>query len=144
MKVVDNREARVVYAEDLQLIPGKNLLDTPEKIRLWDHAKKNDVVGHMLREKKLVEEGSAAEDDEAEAVELVQGTNDVAVLETLREKESRPAVLKAIDAKLEKLGPTPEQKKALADAEAKNAGNRKEAAKAAAGARAKPANVPEE
>lgn len=133
MKVVDNREARVIFAEDLRLLPGKNRIEGAD-LRLWEHAKKNDVVKHMLRPQggkpaMLVEE-TIDTGDEGETLELVEGLNDVEVLEAMQGSETRPAVLKAIAAKLKKLGPTPEQEKAIAEGEKKDAANRKAAARA--------------
>lgn len=140
MKVVDNREARLIGAEDLQLMPGKNLLDTPDKVALWEQAKKNDVVKHMLRAKMLVEEG-VDEEDTGEVVSLINETLDYAVLEAMKETETRSEVLKAIDAQLAKLGPTDEQKQKLDEQKKRDDKSRKEAAKAAAGAKSKTTQV---
>lgn len=111
MKVVDNTQPRLIHAEDLRLMPGKNPLDDA-KARLWEQAKKNDVVQHMLREKHLVEEGFD-ESDTAEVVRMVSETVDYEVLEAMKEREKRPEVLLAIQKQLDKLGPTAEQKKQL-------------------------------
>jgi Mg/Co/Ni transporter MgtE len=114
MKTIKNTKPRVHHVgEELTLLPGHNLLDSPAKLKAWAEAKKIKVVQHHLEEGDLEEiESSLQELTGAAAVKFVQETNDGDALDALGENETRKEVIEAIDAQLAKLAPTAEQIKA--------------------------------
>lgn len=94
---IHNKGKYVRNAAGVQLIPGAN--NVPEKD--WKEFSAHPII------KQLVDDGEiVAKDDKLsadEAIELVQDTFDLSILEEMKASESRKTVLKAIDEQIKEL-----------------------------------------
>lgn len=88
----------------ITLMPGPNQVPA----RAWEKAKQQEMVKIQIREGNLLEMNgkSLEETGEKASVKTVEKTVDRKLLDTWARAEKRPAVLKAINAQLDKIGPS--------------------------------------